>query len=251
MNGIHAARLIRVTVIVALVALALTALTAPALAGVKPVILAATADLGAGTLTIAGISFGSVAPIVKLGGDLLTVVQSSQTEIVATLPPGLTDGSYLLSVKKTGAAEVTSMVTLDANAGSDGPGREIQDFASNSENGPNPTSQMQFLVTPIEVTTTKMNQPVLVISSRAFGTSANDANMLTIFVCYQAPSGPLTTAGNGMWALRLRALAKSTQIVHGVIQPPTPGTYLVGMCGNSTSPYWNDNDYGMTTVLVF
>ena len=125
------------------------------------------------------------------------------------------------------------MVTVDANAGSDGPGREIQDFASNAANGPNPTSQIQFLVTPIEVTTTKTNQPVLVISSRAFGTSANAANHLTLFVCYQAPSGPVTTVGNAMWYLRLPVLTKATQIVHGIIQPPTPGTYLVGMCGNS------------------
>ena len=58
--------------------LALTAVAAPAFAGPKPVILATSADLGAGTLTIAGSNFGSVAPVVKLAGEVLTVMESSQ-----------------------------------------------------------------------------------------------------------------------------------------------------------------------------
>jgi hypothetical protein len=98
---------------------------------------------------------------------------------------------------------------------------------------------------------TKPNQPVLVVSSRALGTSALAANGLNLYVCYQAPAGPLTTVGNGVLNVRLPAQTKLTFAMNGIIHPPAPGTYLVAMCGHTTSPNWNDNDYGSTSALVF
>jgi hypothetical protein len=234
-----------------LVVLAAGAFAPPAWAAPKPIILATQADLAAGTLTIQGENFGAVAPIVKLGGQALVVAQSSPTEIVATLPPGLTEGTYVLGVKRTGAIEVTSLVTVDVDTGSDGPGREIQDFASAIGGGPNPTPTFQFFAVPVEVTTTKSDQPVLVVSSNAFGTAGVSANLLNLFICYKTPSGPLTSVGNGIVGLRLPALTRVTQSINKIIHLPTPGTYLVGMCGSSDSPNWTDNDWGTTSALVF
>jgi hypothetical protein len=249
-NGTHASPLTRVTV-VALVAVVAMALTAPAFAGPKPVILATHADLGAGTLTIQGANFGNGVPVVTLASQPLVVQQSSPTEIVAALPPGLTEGSYLLGVGKTSKAEVTSVVTLDVDAVSDGPGREIQHSASATDGGPNPAATTQFLGAPTTITTTKANQYALVIASNAFGTSAASANGLNLFICYQATSGQITTVGNGILGLRLPAVTRVTQLVHKIIQLPAAGTYTVGMCGNTTSANWNDNDWGMTSALVF
>jgi hypothetical protein len=64
-----------------------------------PIIYDATLDRSAGTLTLTGVNFGP-SPTVTLGGVLpLTVLNSSATKIVASVPAALAPGSYLLFVK--------------------------------------------------------------------------------------------------------------------------------------------------------
>jgi hypothetical protein len=50
-------------------------------------------------MSIIGYSFGTDAPVVKLGNLALTVTSNTPTEILATVPPGVMPGTYLLSVQ--------------------------------------------------------------------------------------------------------------------------------------------------------
>ncbi|HEV3214265.1 MAG TPA: IPT/TIG domain-containing protein, partial [Vicinamibacterales bacterium] len=52
------------------------------------------------TLTIAGVHFGTVSPIVRVNGATLTVQANSETQITATMPT-LAPGTYLLVVLRT------------------------------------------------------------------------------------------------------------------------------------------------------
>jgi IPT/TIG domain-containing protein len=52
------------------------------------------------TLVGEGHAFGDGEPVVTLNGTPLTVVTASASEIVATLPPGLDPGTYLLTVSR-------------------------------------------------------------------------------------------------------------------------------------------------------
>jgi hypothetical protein len=63
-----------------------------------PVIVSAFADTEAERLTIRGLYFGRSTPRVTLGGDELTVLNSSTFQILAALPPEIEPGSYLLTV---------------------------------------------------------------------------------------------------------------------------------------------------------
>jgi len=74
----------------------------PVLANAKPVIDAATPNYATNQLTIVGTLFGT-APTVKIDGQALTLVSHSATTIVATLPTGISGGSFLLTVTSGGA----------------------------------------------------------------------------------------------------------------------------------------------------
>jgi hypothetical protein len=64
------------------------------------VIVSATADRSANTLTIRGSNFGSSPALVVLENSMLTVLNWTANEIVVTLPAAVPDGSYLLAVTK-------------------------------------------------------------------------------------------------------------------------------------------------------
>jgi hypothetical protein len=102
------------------VILALLAATLPALAaGTKPVIESAVANYAADQLTITGVSFGTTAPKVGIGGHVATVVSSSATSVVVALPKGISAGGFLLTLA-TSAGSVSFDLSLGA-AGPQGP----------------------------------------------------------------------------------------------------------------------------------
>lgn len=123
-----------------------------------------------------------------------------------------------------------------------------------SGGGPNPSSTLQFFSIPVTVTVPSPSARVLVVAENAFGAGSSGALFLNLYVCYQQPGGQLTTVGNGMLGI---ALAPNTRVPMGInrILTLAPGQYVVGMCGNTTGTGqaggWTNNDWGITTALVF
>jgi hypothetical protein len=116
--------------------------------------------------------------------------------------------------------------------------------------GPNPSSTMQFFGAPVAVNVTSAAQRVWVVADNAFGTLGASAGALNLFICYQQqPSGPVTSAGNGILGLQLPPSTKTTMGLSKVLQL-SPGQYTVGMCGTGGAG-WNNNDWGTTSALVF
>ena len=107
---------------IALTLLLLALAASPVLAapGSPPqlVIVSASADVAAGTLTIVGTEFGDE-PVVTLNATPLTVVTSTPSQIDATLPPGLAPGSYLLTVSRGPAT--TQFDAFNVTLGAAGP----------------------------------------------------------------------------------------------------------------------------------
>jgi hypothetical protein len=83
------------------------------------VIVSAKADTLAGTLAIDGSAFGDGTPVVTLNGMPIVVVTSTSSEIVATLPPGLDPGTYLLTVSRGPAT--TQFDSFNLTLGAVGP----------------------------------------------------------------------------------------------------------------------------------
>jgi hypothetical protein len=133
-------------------------------------------------------------------------------------------------------------------AGPQGPSGVIQSISATG-GGPNPSPTLQFFAAPVSVTVTSAAQRVLVVASNAFGTLGASAGALNLFICYQQPPGPVTSAGNGIIGLQLPASTKTTMGLSKVLQLAA-GQYTVGMCGTGGAG-WNNNDWGTTTALVF
>ena len=74
-----------------------------------PVILTSSAN--ANTLIISGTSLSRGTPVVTLGGNTLSVVAQSATQLSAALPAGLVAGTYTLSVRIGSASNTTTSVT--------------------------------------------------------------------------------------------------------------------------------------------
>ncbi len=82
----------------------------------KPVIVSAVANFQANQITISGTGLNTGKPKLILDGQLVTVVSYSGTTIVATLPTGISAGSFLLQL-----SEGTYVVNFDATIGAVGP----------------------------------------------------------------------------------------------------------------------------------
>lgn len=138
-------------------------------------------------------------------------------------------------------------------AGPEGPqGPSAIHAATTSAQGPpNPSSTLQFLATPAEVTVPTAGTRVLVVAERGFGAGGLGANSLNLWVCYQLQGlfNPITPVGNGIIGLNLPA---STRVPMGINRVLTlaPGAYRVGMCGTGGIG-WTNNDWGTTTAVVF
>jgi len=96
------------------------ACVAPAMAQKTPapaaIIVDATGDLQAGTLTLNGANFGASAPMVTLGGFAgpLVLTSATPTHVVATLPAGVAPGSYLVTLTPPLGVAEEFWVTLGA-----------------------------------------------------------------------------------------------------------------------------------------
>lgn len=88
------------------------------------VILSAVTNRASETLTIRGMNFGAVAPLVFSEQNAMTVLSATATEIVVALPANVPDGTYLLTVMRgRGAVDRDSFhfTTQAASQGLSGP----------------------------------------------------------------------------------------------------------------------------------
>lgn len=85
------------------------------------VVHSATVDFSNYELTIRGSAFGTTAPHVFVETTMLTVVFSTDTQIVATLPPAIADGTYLLTVVRGTQAVDRDVFHLSVHAPVPGP----------------------------------------------------------------------------------------------------------------------------------
>lgn len=76
----------------------------------NPIIDSVVVDSGITQLTVSGSGFkpASTAPSVRFNGSTLTVGTNSNTQFVASLPSGLTSGSYLLEVENSDSFTCTT-----------------------------------------------------------------------------------------------------------------------------------------------
>jgi len=100
---------------------ALLALAGAAHAQTAIVSAAANSNLTAITITGRALEPVSGPPLVSLGGQRLTVVSFSNTQISASLPAGLTAGSYDLSVTARGSANFDLTIGVSGSPGPPGP----------------------------------------------------------------------------------------------------------------------------------
>ena len=131
-----------------------------------------------------------------------------------------------------GASGVTGMVTL-------------------SGMGAGPASALAFIGPTVPVTV-DAGERVLVFAQKALGTTGG-ASGLNLWICYEPMAGALTAVGGGLFGLRAPA---NSRTVYGLTAPtppsPTPGQYVVGLCGTAgaQAASWNSNDFGYVTALV-
>src|SRR3954466_11292577 len=79
------------------------------------VILSTSVDRAHETATIHGAEFGSQAPAVWCESYPMTVVSSTDTDVVVYLPGAVKDGTYLLTVVRNGAKNSNGMGQFNLN----------------------------------------------------------------------------------------------------------------------------------------
>src|SRR2546428_3684141 len=86
----------------------------------KVEIISTETDFGIGRIYIRGRNFTLGVPTVKLSDTSLTVLSSTDTRIDAMLPPGVSPGSYVLTVSRPGNSP-NDIDTFDITLGAVGP----------------------------------------------------------------------------------------------------------------------------------
>lgn len=114
------------------------------------------------------------------------------------------------------------------------------------------TAATAFISPTVTVTVTA-GQKVLVSSNCALGAGATAATGLNIYIGFRStiPGSPVTTVGGGTFGLTSPANNRQIYGLSAVLSNLAPGTYEVGLVGNSQTPAnWNNNEWGYTSALV-
>jgi hypothetical protein len=120
--------------------------------------------------------------------------------------------------------------------------------------GSNPLTTNNFLAAPVTVTVTSSSQQILVTSHKAFGSTAvGGANLLNLYIGHRpSGGGSVTTVGGGIFGNQVAQNTRVTMGLSAVITGLTPGTYQVGLAGNSANAAnWNNNEFSYTTAVVY
>ncbi len=153
-----------------------------------------------------------------------------------------------------GIQGLTGLTGATGPQGATGPaGPNIAFAGYNSSITNAPTAVNAFLSTTVSVTYAA-GQKLHVTSNVSLGSNAvGGAGNLNIYVCYQSTvvGSPIVTVGAGIFGLTAAQGQRHTFGISGVITGIPAGTYLVGMCGSSTTfANWNNNEYSYTSVLL-
>jgi hypothetical protein len=113
-------------------------------------------------------------------------------------------------------------------------------------------STLSFLG-PFATVSITSGQKIQVIVSAGLGANASGANGLNLYICYQLSGGGTLTTDpyGGIFGLTETANQRHVVTMHVILSGLSAGTYLVGLCGQSTSPNWTNNEYNYTSALVF
>jgi hypothetical protein len=113
-----------------------------------------------------------------------------------------------------------------------------------------PGSAINWISTTVTVTVAS-NQSLTVMSSAGLGAGGTAASNLNIYPCYRDTAGTtISTLGGGIFGLTAPVNSRNIYSISGVIKFLTPGTYQVGMCGQSTSTAWTNNEWSYTSAIV-
>lgn len=119
-----------------------------------------------------------------------------------------------------------------------------------------PTNGVGFglgFLAPTGNVTITAGQSIFVTSQRAFGTNGNAASGLALAICYSTGGGAPVQSGVGVLGLRLPANTRVNYPMTAILSGLPAGTYAVGLCGYSLGEpaFWNSNESGSTTAVVF
>jgi hypothetical protein len=119
--------------------------------------------------------------------------------------------------------------------------------------GGNPTTSLTFLGPSVSVVIAA-GQKVFVSGTKAFGSTAvGGASALRLYICYQSnvAGSPIVTVGSGLFELAVPQNIRLPFSLSADFITPSPGTYLVGLCGfSANAPNWNWNEWGYVTAMV-
>lgn len=116
--------------------------------------------------------------------------------------------------------------------------------------GADPTPALDF-VAPTVAVTVSWSQDVLVISNKALGSASPlGAGDLGLFICYRPYGGAITAVGAGSMGLQVPASSRVVFGLSAIVSSLPPGTYEVGLCGATSDPGWNNNDWGYTSAVI-
>jgi hypothetical protein len=126
-----------------------------------------------------------------------------------------------------------------------------QFFNSGLAPNPLPIGPLAFFAPTVDVTI-EAGQSILVTSQAALGSTAGGGgSTLTLAICYSIGGGVPIQVGGVALGLRVPSNTRVNFPMTTIISGFAPGTYAVGLCGQTSSSGWNSNHLASTTAIVF
>ena len=113
-----------------------------------------------------------------------------------------------------------------------------------------PTANIAFIAPTVSLTIATAAL-VYVSSTAALGAGSSAAANLNLYICHRTGTGSIVSVGGGTFGLTSPANQRLHYGLSAVAGPMPAGTYLFGLCGNSsTAGSWANNEWGYTSAIV-